>query len=89
MIESNFQIDELIHEKGKQYGHPRRFFRQFAKDLSGMFDRHVSPQQACVVMLKFKVNRLFNDPDNVDTQQDIQGYLKILEMLNAFAKDKP
>ena len=51
-----------------------------------MFDINITPQQACCIMLKFKVTRLFNDTDNIDTQQDIKGYLKIIEMLNEFEK---
>jgi len=34
--------------------------------------------------LMFKALRLFNQPDKEDTQQDIQGYLKIVDILNDF-----
>ena len=84
MIESNFQVDELIHTKAEQYGHPRRFFRQLAKVWGGALDIEITPQKAATMMLMFKALRLFNQPDKEDTHQDIQGYLKIVDILNDF-----
>ena len=84
MIESNFQVDELIHERGLQYGHPRRFFMQLAKVWGGALDIEITPQKAATMMLMFKALRLFNQPNKEDTQQDIQGYLKIVDILNDF-----
>ena len=54
MIESNFQVDELIHERGLQYGHPRRFFMQLAKVWGGALDIEITPQKAATMMLMFK-----------------------------------
>ena len=34
-----------------------------------------------IMMLFFKLIRLWNNPSHEDTQQDIQGYLKIVEIL--------
>jgi hypothetical protein len=84
MIESNFQVDELIHTKGLEYGHPRRFMRQLSKVWSGVLDVDISPQQASTMLVLFKAIRLYNNPNKVDTQDDIQGYLKIIDILNDF-----
>tara|TARA_R100000093_G_scaffold63976_1_gene34950 strand:+ start:96 stop:356 length:261 start_codon:yes stop_codon:yes gene_type:complete len=82
MKDSEFFVDELIHERGLRYGHPARFFRQLSKAWSGVADIDLTPQQ-CVVMMKiFKDIRMFNNTDDDDTQKDSKGYLKILEMLN-------
>jgi len=35
-------------------------------------------------MVLFKSVRLYNNPDKADTQDDIQGYLKIIDILNDF-----
>lgn len=84
MIENEFQIDELIHKKAEQYGHPMRFFRQLAKVWGGVLDVEITPQKAATMMLLFKSVRLYNNPNKADTQDDIQGYLKIVEILNDF-----
>ena len=84
MIQNEFQVDELIHTKGLEYGHPRRFMRQLARVWSGVLDVDITPEQAATMMVLFKSVRLYNNPDKVDTQDDIQGYLKIVEILNDF-----
>ena len=84
MIDSNFQVDELIHTKGLEYGHPRRFMRQLAQVWGGMMDVKITPPQAATMMLAFKTLRLHNQPTKKDTQDDIQGYLKIVDILNYF-----
>ena len=84
MIQNEFQVDELIHKKGLEYGHPMRFFRQLAKVWSGVLDVDITPEQAATMMVLFKSVRLYNKPDKVDTQDDIQGYLKIIDILNNF-----
>ena len=84
MIENEFQIDELIHKKAQEYGHPMRFFRQLSKVWSGVLDVEITPQKAATMMLLFKSVRLYNNSNKVDTQDDIQGYLKIVEILNDF-----
>ena len=82
MIESNFQVDELIHERGLQYGPPEDFFSQLAEVWGGVIGVDLTPQEVATMMLMFKAVRLFNEPRKEDTQQDIQGYLKIVSMLN-------
>ena len=82
MKDSEFFVDELIHERGLRYGHPARFFRQLSKAWSGVADIDLTPQQCCLMMVMFKNIRLYNNTDDDDTQKDIKGYLKILEMLN-------
>ena len=84
MIQNEFQVDELIHTKGLEYGHPMRFFRQLARVWSGVLDVDITPEQAATMMVLFKSVRLYNKPDKVDTQDDIQGYLKIIDILNNF-----
>ncbi|QDP45670.1 MAG: hypothetical protein Tp1111DCM298921_47 [Prokaryotic dsDNA virus sp.] len=84
MIQNEFQVDELIHKKGLEYGHPMRFFRQLARVWSGVLDVDITPEQAATMMVLFKSVRLYNKPDKVDTQDDIQGYLKIIDILNNF-----
>lgn len=88
MVDSDFQVDELIHEKGKQYGHPRKFMTQLAKAWGGLIDVELTAQQVSIMMVMFKSVRLFNDPSNEDTKIDIQGYLKIEDMLDHFDKDE-
>ena len=86
MKDSDFSVDELIHERGLRYGHPARFFRRLSKAWSGVADVDLSPQQ-CVVMMKiFKDIRMFNNTDDDDSQKDSKGYLKILEIINEFEK---
>ncbi len=84
MIENEFQVDELIHKKGQEYGHPMRFFRQLSKVWSGVLDVEITPQKAAIMMLLFKSVRLYNNSNKADTQDDIQGYLKIVDILNDF-----
>ena len=84
MIESNFQVDELIHEKGKEYGPPEDFFSKLAIIWGSLKNVDYTPQEVATMMLMFKAVRLFNQPNKEDTQQDIQGYLKIVDILNDF-----
>ena len=58
--------------------------RQLAKVWSGVLDVDITPEQAATMMVLFKSVRLYNKPDKVDTQDDIQGYLKIIDILNNF-----
>lgn len=88
MIENEFQVNELIHRKGQEYGHPRRFMRQLARVWSGVLDVEITPEQASTMMIIFKAVRLFNKPEKIDTKDDILGYLKIVEMLSDFDKDE-
>jgi len=81
MIDSNFQVDELIHERGLRYGSPDRFMTQLAEVWSSIVGVKISPQRVAIMMLFFKLIRLWNNPSHEDTQQDIQGYLKIVEIL--------
>ena len=39
------------------------------------------------MMMMFKTIRLFNDSQKEDTHQDIQGYLKIVDILNDFENE--
>ena len=87
MVDSDFQVDELIHSKGLEYGHPRKFMRQVAQAWGGLLDVDLTPQQVSVMMMMFKTIRLFNLPQKEDTQQDIQGYLKIVDILNDFENE--
>ena len=83
MIKNEFQADELIHRKGQEYGHPKKFMTQLSKVWSGVTGVDISPEEASTMMLLFKVIRLYNNPSKSDTKDDILGYLKIVEMLES------
>ena len=80
-------ITDLINEKGIDYGNPHYFFSQLAKVWSGLLDRELTASDCAVMMLAFKTVRLMNNGDIQDTYQDIQGYTKIVEILNDVAED--
>lgn len=80
-------IKDLINEKGIDYGDPHYFFRQLAKVWSGLLDHEVTPSDCAVMMLAFKTVRLMNNGDIQDTYLDIQGYAKIVEILNDVEED--
>ena len=53
MIDSNFQVDELIHERGLRYGSPDRFMTQLAEVWSSIVGVKISPQRVAIMMLFF------------------------------------
>ena len=70
-------IEEIIEEKGKQYGKPHLFMGQLAQVWGAMLGKHLSANQVVAMMMAFKAIRGCNNPGHQDSFLDAHGYSKI------------
>ncbi len=82
------QVDDLVEEKGKEYGSPDVFFSQLAKAKEGITGIPTSASREVGYMLLFKVIRYINNPSHKDTLDDIEGYARIGKILANNKQDK-
>ncbi len=70
-------IDEVIKEKGQDYGNPLSFFSTLALIYSSMIGKNLSTNQVVAMFMIMKSLRAFNNPDHLDSFLDAMGYSKI------------
>ena len=74
-------VEELIEQKGEDYGKPELFFGALSKIWTEMLGKQISKSDAVAMMVAFKALRATNNPALKDSWVDIQGYGKIGEDL--------
>lgn len=70
-------VEELINQKGQDYGKPELFFGALSEIWTSMLGKKISTADAVAMMVAFKALRATNNPDLKDSWIDIQGYGKI------------
>lgn len=76
-------VKEILADRAEQYGSPVDSFKRIADAWTLTLKQPITPIQACVMMIDFKVARLRHDPSNIDSMRDIIGYVACLQELNA------
>jgi len=74
-------VEELIEQKGQDYGKPEYFFDALSTIWTAMLGKRISKTDAVAMMVAFKALRAANNPGLKDSWIDIQGYGKIGEDL--------
>jgi len=74
-------VEELIEQKGEDYGKPELFFGALSNIWTEMLGKQIKPTDAVAMMVAFKALRATNNPGLKDSWVDIQGYGKIGEDL--------
>jgi len=74
-------VEELIEQKGEDYGKPELFFGALSEIWTSMLGKRISKSDAVAMMVAFKALRATNNPSLKDSWVDIQGYGKIGEDL--------
>ena len=81
------KVEELIKDKGKDYGDPKYFFSQLSGIWSAMLGIPVSPTECVALMIAFKNLRLINNPTHKDTLNDLEGYNHIAKILSELDRE--
>lgn len=71
---------DLIAERQKIYGDPRRNFSRIAKIASVLLGREVSRYEIATVLLAVKLGRIPEDPAYADSYDDGINYLAFMRM---------
>lgn len=71
---------DLIAERQKIYGDPRRNFLRIAKIASVLLGREVSRYEIATVLLAVKLGRIPEDPAYADSYDDGINYLAFMKM---------
>lgn len=79
-------VQKILEERGRQYGNPQESFTRIAKAWSLTLKQEITPVDACIMMIDFKIARLRNDPTNEDSMRDIVGYTCCLWQLTVSAR---
>lgn len=74
-------VKGILGDRAQQYGSPIDSFRRIADAWTLTLKQTITPIQACVMMIDFKVARLRHDPSNQDSMSDIIGYVACLNEL--------
>lgn len=75
-------VKAILGDRAQQYGSPADSFKRIADAWTLTLNRTITPIQACVMMIDFKVARLRHDHSNLDSMRDIIGYVACLQELN-------
>ncbi len=75
-------VKEILADRAQQYGSPVDSFKRIADAWTLTLNQDITPIQACLMMIDFKVARLRHDPSNHDSMRDIIGYVACLNELN-------
>ena len=70
-------IDEILEEKGEDYGRADMFMGQLAQVWGAMLGKHLASNQVVAMMIAMKAIRGCNNPDHKDSFLDAHGYSKI------------
>lgn len=75
------KIDDLLEERGKQWGDATLTHVRIAQVWSGILDQEVSSHQVALCMAGLKLVRASISPDAQDSYDDGHGYLTIAERI--------
>jgi Domain of unknown function (DUF6378) len=80
MASPSERATQVVHDRGKSYGHPAPIYEKVAAIWSEILDTSVSPQQVALCMIALKLGRECVKPleDNIT---DICGYANVYEMI--------
>lgn len=65
---------EVIEQRGKVYGSPKKDFERTAMMWSAIIGAPVQPQHVAMCMMALKISRLCETPNHADSWLDIAGY---------------
>lgn len=68
-------------ERREIYGLPEEEFPRIATMWSAILGTDISAEQVCLCMIAGKLLRLATTPSHRDSQVDVCGYIRILEIL--------
>lgn len=74
-------INELLKQRGKQYGDAVQTHIRIAQGWSGIFNIEVTPLQVALAMDYLKSIRAVNSPELADSFDDKHGYTRIAELI--------
>lgn len=75
------ETQELLDEKGKDWGDPVITHTRIAQVWSGILDHEVQPHQVALCMASMKLVRSDINPDNPDSLKDGAAYIRIAEQI--------
>ena len=75
------ETQELLDEKGRDWGDPVATWARVAQVWSGILDHEVQPYQAALCMAGMKLVRGDINPDNPDSLKDGAAYIRIAEQI--------
>jgi len=73
--------DTILEEAAKIYGSPDANLKRIASIWGEVLGHEVSVEQVCLMMMGLKLARLVNSPAHRDSQVDVCGYARLLEMV--------
>lgn len=71
------EVDQLLAERGNQWGDMVTTHIRIAQVWSGILDHQVSAHQVALCMTGMKLVRASVNPDNADSLDDAEGYVRI------------
>lgn len=74
-------INELLKQRGKQYGDAVQTHIRIAQGWSGIFNTEITPLQVALAMDYLKSIRAVNSPELADSFDDKHGYTRIAELI--------
>ena len=75
------KINELLKQRGQQYGDMVDTHVRIAQVWSGILNTKVTAGQVALCMAGLKLVRAVNNPDHQDSFDDAHGYLQIAEVI--------
>jgi hypothetical protein len=73
---------KIVDSRPDTYGPPAESFQRLAKVWSAILEVEVSTSNAVLCLVAMKMLRLTISPNHRDSQIDICGYARILEMIS-------
>ena len=87
-------LDKVLNDRGANYGRPRPNHQRMADLLNNFLDGRknrgpITPEEVTIIMVLFKVARIMESPQHVDSYLDIAGYAICgLDCIDEEAEDK-
>ena len=70
-------VVQLIHERGKNYGHPLSNHKRIAELWSAYLGYPIQPNEVAMCMALVKISRQAEDPGVIDNYKDAIAYMSI------------